>query len=54
MVTQAASHVIWCGDLNYRCVARDGGAIDAESVVRLLERGAVVIVMSHRAPPPWL
>ena len=38
-LTKAFSHVIWCGDFNYRCVAPNGGPIDADSVVRMIERG---------------
>jgi len=32
-------HVIWAGDLNYRCVGSDGGYISSQEVVKMLREG---------------
>ena len=34
-----AHHVIWCGDLNYRCVAPDGGSVASDTILGLLREG---------------
>jgi endonuclease/exonuclease/phosphatase family metal-dependent hydrolase len=32
-------HVIWCGDLNYRCVSEEGDYLSSEYVVDMLQQG---------------